>query len=83
MVTISDLTENEQIEYWHRLEAYARAGRKNLIQKQRLRSHMEASGVSRQAQDEVLAKEEARLEAERGTEPTPEDVRAERDQARE
>ena len=75
VVTVEVLNEHEQLTYWNLLETYARAGRKKIVHLARLRKELDAAGVDAPAKEEVLSKEELRLEAVRGLEPTPDDVR--------
>ncbi len=74
-LTVEELSKDEQLAYWNMLETYAKAGRKKIVHLARLRSQLEAAGVNAQANEEVLSKEELRLEGLRGLEPTPDDVR--------
>ena len=74
-LTVEVLNEDEQLAYWNMLETYARAGRKKIVHLARLRKQLDAAGVDAPAKEEVLSKEGLRLEAHRGLEPTPDDVR--------
>lgn len=70
-ITIEDLSQDEKIEYWNRLEVYARRGREIIVRNARLRKRMEASGVDAATRDDVVAKEAARWELFRGSAPQP------------
>ena len=75
MLTINDLNEDEKIEYWHRVETFARAMRKQLADQRGLRVTFSAEGISTAAQDEVLLKLQGRMDRLAGSQPTPDDVR--------
>ena len=75
-LAVQDLTEEEQLDYWNRLEVYARKRREQMIHRTRLGKHLQEAGVDRATSEEVLDKENARLEAAHGPEPNPESVRA-------
>lgn len=74
-LSVNDLTEDEQLEYWNQLELYARRGREMLRRTARLRERLQENRVSQAAEDEVLTKETARLEGDRGPQPTPDNIR--------
>lgn len=73
-LTVNELTETDELAYWNQLEVYARKGRERLVYRTRLRGQLEAGDVNAAALEEVLDKEDARLEAARGPVPTPETV---------
>ena len=75
MLTIDDLNEDEKIEYWHSVETYARAMRKQLANQRGLRATFGEEGISTAAQDEVLLKLQGRMDRLVGSQPTPDDVR--------
>ena len=75
MLTVDDLNEDEKIEYWRRVETYARAMRRQLGDQRGLRATFSEEGVSTAAQDEVLRKLQGRIDRMAGTQPTPEDFR--------
>lgn len=75
MLTIDDLNEEEKIEYWHRVETFARTMRKQLANQRGLRATFSEEGVSTAAQDEVLLKLQERMNRLVGSQPTPDDVR--------
>lgn len=75
MVTIEDLTEDEQIDFWQQIERHAQISRRHLVRMRELRMGLESGGVSQLARDEVLTKETQRLQTLRGTQPVPDDIR--------
>ena len=76
VLTVEDLTDDERLEYWNKLEAYARQGREIDVYRKRMETGLQDSGVTAAAVDEVLTKETARLESERGDHPDPDSIRA-------
>jgi len=74
-LTLEDLTDDERLEYWNRLEAYARQGRELDVYRTRTEAQLGESGVSVAAIDEVLTKETTRLETDQGALPDPDFIR--------
>ena len=80
-IQIADLTEDEQVRYWGMLEVYARKGRERLAHRECLRRTLETSGVAAAVVQQVLDKEDERLDNERGLLPTPDRIRSGEDTA--
>ena len=77
-LTVDDLTDDERLAYWNAVEIHARKSRTNLVRLASLSKRMARADVSDAAQTEVLDKERSANDADLGSAPTPDDVRAAR-----